>query len=112
MTKFYGRKLSKIGVNVANATDNQLILKEDYDTGTTTYYDGSGNKILETGLLDDGTYGFSYFNSNGILIAKSNGPTDFKYDANGVNYYQNGLLPDGTYGLVIAAPGVNVADLF
>ncbi len=39
---FFGRKISKIGVNVTQATDNQLILKEDYDQGNTIYYDDSG----------------------------------------------------------------------
>lgn len=39
---FFGRKISKQGVNVTQATENQLILKEDYDAGDTIYYDDSG----------------------------------------------------------------------
>lgn len=41
-TPFFGRKVSKTGINVTQATDNQLILKEDYDQGNTIYYDDSG----------------------------------------------------------------------
>lgn len=45
---FYGRKISTVGTNVTQATDNQLVLKEDYNTGTTIYYDTLGipNVIL------------------------------------------------------------------
>lgn len=45
---FFGRKISTVGTNVTQATDNQLVLKEDYNTGTTIYYDTSGipNVIL------------------------------------------------------------------
>lgn len=39
---FFGRKISKTGINITQATDNQLILKEDYDQGTTIYYDDFG----------------------------------------------------------------------
>lgn len=134
---FYGRKISKTGVNVNTATDNQLVLKEDFNTGTTTYYgtngalvlqlglfaddstygqrvyDNNGNLVIQFGLLSNGGYGIAYFNpSNGLLISFNDGATEYKYNADGINYSQNGLLPDGSYGEVIAKPGVNVADLF
>jgi len=52
--QFFGQKVSKKGVNVYNAPDNDLIYKNDYST--TTYYDASNARIL-IGLLPDGTYG-------------------------------------------------------
>ena len=136
MTKFYGRKISKVGVNVINATDNQLVLKEDYDTGTTTYYgangkqvvqfgifadnstygqriyDGNNNLIIQFGLLKDGKYGIAYYSTAGLLIKEDNGTTEYGYDASGINYYQKGLLPDGSYGEVFSKPGTTVASLF
>jgi hypothetical protein len=136
MSKFYGRKISKIGVNVVNATDNQLVFKEDYDTGTTTYYgangkqvfqfgifvddstygqriyDNNNNLVIQFGLLPTGDYGIAYFSSTGLLIKLDNGVTEYSFDASGINYCQKGLLPDGSYGEVFAKPGTTVASLF
>lgn len=47
---FFGRKISQVGVNVTQATDNQLVLKEDYNLGNTIYYDGSGIATVLIGL--------------------------------------------------------------
>lgn len=58
---FYGRKLSIKGVNVAQATDKQLILKEDYDAGNTLYYDINGNPNVLLGNRPKN-------NSNGINL--------------------------------------------
>lgn len=54
-TPFFGQKVSKQGVNVTQATDNQLVLKDDYSTRT--YYDGTGIPRIILGLLPDGNYG-------------------------------------------------------
>lgn len=52
---FFGIKVSKEGVNVTQATNNELILKDDYSTRT--YYDGTGIARILLGLLPDGNYG-------------------------------------------------------
>lgn len=51
---FYGIKVSKTGIPVNDASDRQLVYKDDYSTKT--YYDNSSARMLE-GLLPDGTYG-------------------------------------------------------
>jgi len=53
---FYGQKLSKQGINVANASDKQLLWKDDYNNNVKTWYDGSNSRILQ-GKLPDGSYG-------------------------------------------------------
>lgn len=97
---FFGRKISQQGVNVTQATDNQLVMKEDYNTGTTTYYDASGNPVLINGKLPNGNFGLA---SNNGQISVSN---------NGVEQIIIGLLPDGTYGMVISKPGIDVNSVF
>jgi len=52
--EFFGQKVSKKGINVYNASDKDLIYKNDYST--TTYYDATNARIL-IGLLPDGSYG-------------------------------------------------------
>lgn len=54
---FFGIKVSKPGINVGQATDTQLVLKDDYSTRT--YYDQSGLARILIGLLPDGTYGIA-----------------------------------------------------
>lgn len=51
---FFGTKVSKAGIPVQNASDKQLIYKDDFSTKT--YFDNSDARMLE-GLLPDGTYG-------------------------------------------------------
>lgn len=58
---FFGIKISKPGVNVSSAGDNELVLKDDYSTRT--YYDQTGEARILLGLLPDGTYG--------LVISKS-----------------------------------------
>lgn len=55
VNNFFGIKVSKPGINVANASDNNLVLKDDYSTRT--YYDQSGSARILFGLLPDGSYG-------------------------------------------------------
>lgn len=49
-TPFFGRKISRTGINVTQATDNQLVVKEDYNLGNTIYYDASGIASVLIGL--------------------------------------------------------------
>lgn len=49
-----GVKVSKEGVKVGSADDNQLIYKDDFSTRT--WYDDNNDRIL-LGKLPDGTYG-------------------------------------------------------
>ena len=106
---FFGVKVSKPGVNVNNASDNDLLYKNDYNT--TTYYTAAGT--LEFGTLTDGTLGLSSADSSGFVLFEMNGSTWYWYDKNtGKNVMQVGLLPDGTYGWAVATPGNNVSDAY
>lgn len=51
---FFGIKVSKAGIPVNQATDKQLIYKDDFSTKT--YFDTTNSRMIE-GLLPDGTYG-------------------------------------------------------
>lgn len=54
--QFFGEKVSKPGIPVNQASDKQLVYKNNYST--TTYYDNANSRIL-IGLLPDGTYGIA-----------------------------------------------------
>ncbi len=74
LAPFFGRKISKTGINITQATDNQLILKEDYDQGNTIYYDDSGipNVLIGKRPLT-GVRGF-YVAAPGIDVTKATDP--------------------------------------
>jgi hypothetical protein len=79
MGKFYGIKVSKSGIPVQQASDSQLIYKDDFSTKT--YYDNTNSRIVE-GKLPDGNYGMwvskpgfnvtDQANSLGNLVFNSN----------------------------------------
>lgn len=52
--QFFGIKVSKNGIPVNQASDKQLVYKDDFSTKV--YYDTTNSRIVE-GLLPDGTYG-------------------------------------------------------
>src|SRR5260221_9771691 len=51
---FFGIKVSKDGIPVQNASDNQLIYKDNFSSKT--YFDQTNSRMIE-GLLPDGSYG-------------------------------------------------------
>jgi hypothetical protein len=61
---FFGQKISRTGINVNQATDNQLVTKTDYNTGTTIYYDNAGIPNVLIGLR-------SLTNIRGFYVAQS-----------------------------------------
>lgn len=129
---FFGIRVSKPGINVNNAGTSGLIYQSDYSTNT--WYDGSGNPVIQQGLLPsgnygmeattgtgsftfgtltDGTLGIQSQDSNGNVLFEMNGSTWYWYDiTTGKNVMQVGLLPDGSYGWAVAASGYNVSDGF
>jgi len=106
--QFFGQKVSKPGINVNNASDNQLIYKNDYSTQT--FYTSTGT--LNLGTIGANALGMSLLDVNNNPLFALNGQTWSWYDNNKVNIMQLGLLPDGTYGLVVAKPGIRVASLY
>ena len=105
--QFFGQKVSKAGKNVYNASDNDLIYKNDYSTQT--FYNSNGS--LSFGLNTDGTYGMQTLDPNGNILFEMSGETWYWYDpSTGKNNMQVGLLPDGTYGMAVAKYGYNVSD--
>jgi hypothetical protein len=65
--KFFGIKVSKQGINVNNANDNELILKDSYTTRT--YYDANNPRLL-IGQLPDNSYGI-WSSKSGIDVTKA-----------------------------------------
>lgn len=53
-SNFFGIKVSKTGIPVQNASDKQLVYKDDFSTKT--YFDQTNSRMIE-GLLPDGNYG-------------------------------------------------------
>lgn len=51
---FFGIKVSKAGIPVSQASDKQLVYKDDFSTKT--YYDNTNARMIE-GKLPDGSYG-------------------------------------------------------
>lgn len=137
---FFGVKVSLPGFNVNNASDTELLYKNDYSTET--YYDSQGNPVVQLGSLANGAYGlqtatsgsdgnivygaFTSFvtgetayglqmtDTNGDVIFEMNGQTWYWFDPNNgyVNNMQVGKLPDGTYGWAVATTGNSVADAY
>lgn len=68
---FYGRKISKKGVNVTQATDKQLILKEDYDAGNTLYYDINGNPSVLLGTRQANSVNGIGKSQQGFFVSQS-----------------------------------------
>ena len=80
-------------------------------TTSLKFYNSNGNLTFGQNL--DGTYGMQTLDPSGNLLFSMSGQTWKWYDVTTKkNVMQVGLLPDGTYGMVIAKPGVNVADLY
>lgn len=107
--KFFGIKVSKPGIPVQKASDNQLIFKNDFTTQTFFADNGS----ISFGTIDNDQLGMQITDSSGFVLFNLTGQTWNWYDkTTGKNVMQVGLLPDGTYGWAIAKPGKNVADGF
>lgn len=105
----FGIKVSKAGVNVNNATDNQLLYKNDYNAET--FFGSTGS--ISFGNLMNGGQGMQVVDSTGFVLFELQGQTWYWYDKNyGTNVMQVGLLPDGSYGWAVATQGNNVADAF
>lgn len=69
---FFGVKVSKAGIPVNQASDKQLVYKDDFSTKT--YYDLSNPRMIE-GLLPDGTYGL-WVSKPGFDVTDANAPTN------------------------------------
>ena len=128
--QFFGQKVSKAGKNVYNASDNDLIYKNDYSTQT--YYSNNGTAMeigklasggygisvpantgtINFGDLADGNLGMNTVDANGNVLFEMVGATWYWYDASGNNVMQVGLLPDGTYGWAVATPGNSVSGAY
>lgn len=109
-SQFFGQKVSKPGINVNQASDSQLLYKNDWSAQTFYAEDGSA---ISFGTNDDGTLGMQVKDNSGFVLFKMNGTTWLWYDKNtGNNVMQVGLLPDGSYGWAVAPVGQDVAQGF
>lgn len=79
VNNFFGIKVSKPGVNVSNAADADLVLKDDYTTRT--YYDQAGNPRILIGKLPDGTYGMQV-SAPGQDVTTASSPQQFTFNSN------------------------------
>lgn len=108
---FFGIKVSKTGVPVQNASDNQLIYKSDFSTDT---WFGTNSAIMQQGSFDNGTYGLRILDSNGDVVSQfgeqSDGSSNLKFfDASGIGIAQFGRFADGTTALKVAKNGQEVS---
>lgn len=133
--QFFGTKVSRQGIPVQQASDSQLLYKNDLDNSIQTWYNSAGSVAMQQGKLTGGAYGLSFPTNNGgtltfgaladgnfgINVQDSSGFTLFEmsgstwywYDKTyNVNVMQVGLLPDGTYGMAVAKQGINVSAAF
>jgi hypothetical protein len=74
---FFGVKVSKAGIPVNQASDRQLVYKDDFSTKT--YFDTTNSRMLE-GLLPDGTYGL-WVSKPGFDVSTST-PSQRIFDSN------------------------------
>ena len=121
---FFGIRISQPGINVQNAQPNQLLYQSDYSTET--WYDLSGNQVLQIGNTSTGSiaqYGMNIYDGSGNVILEAGQLSGGGYGINiydGTSQYsQNntpqiliGVLPDGTVGMVQSILGVDVNNIF
>jgi len=105
----FGIKVSLEGVDVTEATDEQLLFK--MALAQWTWRDSEGELVRDFNIGE----GIEDFYSNGTLVRKNNitdGVEDFYDPITGVNYMRNGTLPDSTGGSIITKTGIEVDDVF
>ncbi len=120
---FFGIAVSLPGINVNQASPNQMMYTNDYST--TTWRDKNGNITLQEGNLGNNDYGLSagggsvILDSKGLSISSTSGSSSVKitntastYSLNSIPQLIVGILPDGTVGIVQSISGVNVNDIF
>ena len=107
---FFGTKVSIPGIDVNNAGDNQLIIKDNYDTRT--YYN-NGVPIILIGKLPDGSYGIQV-STPGVDVTTATSPQQFTLNSNFATIISplNGTITipglpgqaGGTNGILAAPP--------
>lgn len=93
---------------IANTDGTKIYIGQIPKTNTfgIAFADATGKIVSQ---ITGSTY--SFFNSDGALVSKIEGPTQYVYDiTTGKNIIQIGKLPDGTYGMAVAKAGYNVSD--
>lgn len=99
---FFGVKVSKTGIPVQNASDKQLVYKDDFSTKT--YYDLTNSRMLE-GLLPDGSYGL-WVSVPGVDVdtANPNIPGQLAFNSSNQTFQ---ILDDGTTSIPSRVVGVS-----
>lgn len=102
---FFGVKVSKAGLPVQNASDKQLVYKDDFSTKT--YFDQTNSRMIE-GLLPDGSYGlwvskpgFDVVTATDQQLVFNSNQNIFKISQSGV---ASGTTTDGAQNLAITIP--------
>jgi len=90
-TKFFGQKVSRPGINVLNATDSELIYKNDYTT--TLYYNQSGVPTVLLGKrLLTGEQGL-FVSQEGVDVTQAtNNELIFNSNSNTLQVVDNGQV--------------------
>jgi hypothetical protein len=111
---FFGTQVSQQGINVTQATPNQLLYQLDLNSGTQTFFGTNGDVnfgLFTSVVTGTQTMGMQIIDSAGNVVFEMDGQTWYWFDPlTNINVMQIGLLPDGTYGFAVAAPGQNVID--
>jgi hypothetical protein len=110
---FYGEKVSKPGINVNNAGDNQLLYKNDYQAQT--FFGSSGDisfGIFTSAVTSNQAYGMQVVDSNGNVTFEMDGQTWYWFDTNGNIVMMVGYLPvSKTYGWAVSPPNTSLAGV-
>lgn len=112
---FFGTQVSQPGVDVTQATSNQLLYQLDLNAGTQTFFGTNGDisfGLFTSIVTGKQTMGLQVSNTSGNVVFEMDGQSWYWFDANGNNIMQVGLLPDGTYGWAVATPGNSVKQAF
>ena len=104
LNNFYGIKISKQGIPVNQASDNNLTYKQDFNNGTMTVFGSNGD--INFGVNPDSTLGMNVQDTSGNLLFEMSGQTWAWYDTSGNVVMYVGYLPVAkVFGWAVATPG-------
>jgi len=110
--QFFGIKVSQPNVNVNQASDNQLVYKNDFNS--TVFYGTNGSSVNIGTFPATGSNGLKLVSAAGNLISQygqqTDGTSNLKFfNSNGTALAQFGQFADGSIALKVAKTGYNVS---
>jgi hypothetical protein len=110
---FFGVKVSQPGVDVNNATPNQLLYKNDYSAQT--FFGTNGDiafGIFTSAVTGNQTMGMQLVDNKGNVTFEMDGRTWYWFDASGNIVMEVGYLSIAQiFGWAVAVPGQTLAGV-